>query len=142
MQQYGVEWFHALLEQNPRWVRGTGTSATLVGSSNNTNGPVATFTSTIGLLPSSPLNISSPQEGNFVSWPQTAAIFKDAKHKKRAKLSHSFMLSTDYQKATGSWSVRRDVDAPAGYPDTMNMPGTAPTKFMAWMMDRPRVGKT
>ena len=138
MQQYGIKWFDALLKQNPCWVRGTGTPPALIGSSNNTE-YAATFTAAVGLMPSAPLNITFPREGRFVTWDQNAAIFKDAKHKEGAKLLHSFMLSEDYQKATGTWSVRKDVASPAGYPDIMDMPGTDPTKFKEFMIDRARV---
>ncbi|GME39065.1 ABC-type fe3+ transport system protein [Neofusicoccum parvum] len=136
--QNGLAWFDALLAQNPRWMRGTGTPATLVGSSNGTY--TASFTTSLGLAPPTPFNISFPTtSGQFVTWPQTGAILRDAKHPESAKLLHSFILSEAYQNATGSWSVRRDVAAPAGYPNALEIPGTDPTKFGEWMVDRAAV---
>lgn len=35
--------------------------------------------------------------------------------------------------------MRRDVAAPAGYPDALEMPGTNPTEFAKWMADRAAV---
>ncbi|KAH7360493.1 hypothetical protein BKA65DRAFT_603962 [Rhexocercosporidium sp. MPI-PUGE-AT-0058] len=137
LKHYGYEWFEALLAQNPRWVRGTATPATLVRSSNGTY--AATFTSSIGLSPSTPLNISHPIEGQFVTWPQTGAILKNAPHPESAKLLHSYILSEERQARTGSWSVRSDIAPPKGYPSIMEMPGTNPTKFSEWMMDRAAV---
>ncbi|KAI9736631.1 MAG: hypothetical protein M1834_000835 [Cirrosporium novae-zelandiae] len=137
MQQYGTSWFDSLLSQNPRWVRGTGTPATLMASSNGSY--TASFTGSIGLVASSPFNISYPTQGQFVSWPQTGAIFKDAPHPEGAKLLHNYILSQEYQNKTGSWSVRTDMTPPGGKPKIMEMPGTDPTKFMDFMLDRPRV---
>ncbi|EOD42925.1 putative abc-type fe3+ transport system protein [Neofusicoccum parvum UCRNP2] len=138
LKQNGLAWFDALLAQNPRWVRGTATPATLIGSSNGTY--TASFTTSLGLSPPTPFNISFPAtSGQFVTWPQTGAILRDAPHPESAKLLHSFILSEAYQNATGSWSVRRDVAAPAGYPVALEMPGTDPTKFAEWMADRAAV---
>jgi hypothetical protein len=61
LQQDGYSWFEALLAQNPRWVRGTGTPVALILSSNGTY--TATFTSFIGLTPFTPLGISHPSQG-------------------------------------------------------------------------------
>lgn len=137
MKQYGLSWFEGLLAQNPRWVRGTATPASVIGSSNGswTN----TFTSAVGLFPFANINITHPVEGQFVTWPQTGAILKGAPHPESAKLLHSYILSEEYQNSTGSWSVRRDIAPPTGYPSVMEMPGTDPTKFSAWMSDRAAV---
>lgn len=137
LKQYGTEWFDKLIAQQPRWVRGTATPATLIGSSNGTY--VATFTTSLGLQPPTPYNASFPSEGRFVTWPQTGAILKDAPHPESAKLLHSFLLSEEYQNATGSWSVRSDVAAPAGFPDALDQPGTNPTEFAKFMSDRAAV---
>ncbi|OHF02677.1 ABC transporter [Colletotrichum orchidophilum] len=137
MQEFGYEWFEKLLAQNPRWVRGTGTPVTLLTSPNTTLS--ATFTAGVGLVPSAPLNVTIPTEGSFVTWAQRAAIFKDAPHPEGAKLLHNFMLSDEYQSTTGSWSVRKDVAAPAGYPDLMDVPSTNPVEFERFMGNRVRV---
>ncbi|KXH64666.1 ABC transporter [Colletotrichum nymphaeae SA-01] len=140
MQQFGYEWFEKLLAQNPRWVRGTGTPVTLLTSPNTTLS--ATFTAGIGLAPLTPLNVSIPTNDTFVTWAQRAAIFRDAPHPEGAKLLHNFMLSDEYQSsatAAGSWSVRKDVAPPAGYPGIMDVETTNPVEFERFMGDRVRV---
>ena len=64
MQQYGESWFDKLLEQNPRWVRGTATPSTILSTENATE--AATFTSHAS--PYTPSNTSTtvaafPEEG-------------------------------------------------------------------------------
>lgn len=135
MQVHGLEWFDALLAQNPRWVRGTGTPVTLLSKADAT--VAATFTSFIEFNPPKGINVSFPTDGQFVSWPQTGAILKDAPHPEGAKLLHSFILSRQFQDAEG-WSVRDDAAKPEGfqYPDIMHMPHTNPTTFGRFMADR------
>ncbi|KAH6645315.1 ABC transporter [Truncatella angustata] len=136
MQEFGYDWFEKLLEQNPRWVRGTGTPVTLLAA----NGTEAvTFTAGVGLVPTAPLNVTIPTKGSFVTWAQRAAIFKDAPHQNGAMLLHNFMLSEEHQKGSGSWSVRKDVASPAGYPDIMDVSSTNPIEFERFMGDRVRV---
>ncbi|KAI1746696.1 hypothetical protein F4782DRAFT_544957 [Xylaria castorea] len=137
LQVFGIEWFDALLAQNPLWVRGTQTAATLLFSPNST--AAATFISIVGLSPSAPLNISIPTKGDFNTWPQRAAILKDAPHPESAKLLHNCILSKEYQRKTGVWSVRRDVPAPAGFPELVDIPSTDPTEFQRFLADRARV---
>lgn len=139
MQQYGTSWFDRLLTQNPQWVRGTGTPNTLLNSTNSTL--AASFTTDAPLADNGVdgLNFIYPIQGSFVSWFQLAAIPKDAPHPEGAKLLHNYFLSKEWQVAQGSWPVRRDVPAPAGYPDIFNMPGTHVTYFQQWMADRARV---
>ncbi|KAI0793952.1 hypothetical protein C8Q74DRAFT_1314891 [Fomes fomentarius] len=138
LKKQGLAWFDKLLEQNPRWVRGTGTPATLVASSNGTW--VASFTTSVGLTSSAPLNFSFPNtSGNFVTWPQTSAILKDAPHPESAKLLHSFMLDPDYLNTTGRWPVRKDITPAAGFPSIVDMHNTDVTKFSSFMADRAAV---
>ncbi|KAI8652101.1 hypothetical protein NCS56_01427000 [Fusarium sp. Ph1] len=138
LKKYGTSWFNKLLQQKPRWVRGSATGPALVADPNTTY--VATFTSGLGLSkPQGPLNATFPKQGQFVSWPQTAAILKDAPHPEGAKLFHNFLLSEDFQKQSGFWSVRSDVPAPVGYPNFIKMPGTNPSAFSKFMEDRTRV---
>ncbi|KAI1132722.1 ABC transporter [Nemania abortiva] len=136
MQQYGYEWFEKLLAQNPRWVRGTGTPPTLIRGNGTES---VTFTSSIGLAPSAPFSISFPTKGLFVSWPQRAGILKDAPHPEGAKLLHSYLLSEEHQTTTGTWSVRKDTPAPAGYQNLMDISATNPNAFEGFMADRARV---
>ncbi|KAF1844457.1 periplasmic binding protein-like II [Cucurbitaria berberidis CBS 394.84] len=134
IQQYGLSWFDALLAQNPRWVRGTETPATLIRSANSSS--VATFTSGISLP--LPAGNTLPTQGEFVSWPQTGAILKKAPHPEGAKLLHNFLLSTEHQTTQG-WSVRDDLPAPAGLSKIWEQEGTNITGFGAWMSDRANV---
>ncbi|POR33712.1 ABC-type Fe3+ transport system [Tolypocladium paradoxum] len=136
MQQKGAAWFDKLLAQQPQWVRGTASPVTLIQQSNST--VAATFTSAVGFNAEPGINSTFPTDGQFVSWPQTGAILKDAPHPEGAKLLHSFMLSAEFQQSLG-WSVRRDVPPPAGFPDVMSMTSTNPTAFAAWMADRGKV---
>ncbi|KAE9581960.1 hypothetical protein CGMCC3_g2275 [Colletotrichum fructicola] len=139
MQQYGYSWFENLLAQNPRWVRGTATPTTVMGQANNSY--AVTFTGSVGMIPSAPFNISIPKEGFFVTWGQRGAILKDGPHKEGAKLLHNFLLSDEYQNpnVTGSWSVRRDIPAPTGWPDLMEINSTNPIDFERFMVNRERV---
>ncbi|PVI00635.1 periplasmic binding protein-like II, partial [Periconia macrospinosa] len=137
LQKYGTAWFDALLGQNPRWVRGTATPTTLLAATNSSYS--ATFTSTIGLNPFGPFNISFPLEGSFVSWPQTGAILRNAPHPEGAKLLHNFMLSNEFINASGGWSVRSDIPAPKGYSKILEQHGTDVTAFGRWMNNRANV---
>ena len=138
MQQEGTAWFDALLAQNPRWVRGTASPLEVILQADSKW--AASFTGSVGFAPPKGINATQPTEGQFVSWPQTGAILKDAPHPEGAKLLHSFMLSREFQQAMG-WSVRDDIQPPKTipYPDVMHMPSTNPTRFARWMADRPKV---
>lgn len=138
LNQYGTPWFDRLLKQKPRWVRGSATGPALVADPKSPY--VATFTSTLGLGPApAPFNATFPKQGRFVSWAQTTAILKDAPHPEGAKLFINFLLSKDFQRQSGFWSVRSDVPAPEGYPKFVDMPGTNPSAFAKFMGDRTRV---
>ncbi|KZL71654.1 ABC-type Fe3+ transport system [Colletotrichum tofieldiae] len=137
LKQYGTAWLDKLLALNPRWVRGTQTPRTIY--TNNDTQWAATFTSSGSLNPVSPFKASFPVKGQFVSWPQTGGILKDAPHPEGAKLLHAYILSTEVQQARGGWSVRGDVPPPANYPAILDVPGTDPTAFGKWMSDRAAV---
>ncbi|KAF2970574.1 hypothetical protein GQX73_g3005 [Xylaria multiplex] len=137
MQQYGYEWFEKLLAQNPRWVRGTATPVTLLSQSNSTS--AVSFTSGVGLTPPDSIGLAFPTKGLFVTWPQRAAILKDAPHPEGAKLLHNYLLSKEHQSSLSSWSVRSDVSAPGGYADLADIPSTNPNGFEGFMANRERV---
>ncbi|KAM5346195.1 hypothetical protein ACJ41O_009200 [Fusarium nematophilum] len=138
LNQCGTSWFNQLLKQKPRWVRGSATGPALIADPETPY--VATFTSTLGLGQApAPFNTTFPKQGEFVSWPQTAAILKDAPHPEGAKLFNGFLLSKDFQRQSGFWSMRSDVAAPEGYPRFVDMPGTNPSAFGKFMGDRARV---
>ncbi|CRK21667.1 hypothetical protein BN1723_002783 [Verticillium longisporum] len=76
----------------------------------------------------------------FVSWPQTAAILKDAPHPEGAKLLHSFVLSPEFQQMRG-WPVRHDVPVADNFSQLplKDIPSTNPAAFGRFMADRGRV---
>ncbi len=137
----GVAWFNALLSQNPRWVRGTATPATLI-LNETAQDSAATFTAFLSFSPDPSLqaNVSFPKQGFFVSWPQTGAILKAAPHPEGAKLFHNWLVSEERQNTLG-WSVLRDSKQSDNfpYPDIWRMPGTNPAYFAKWMEDRARM---
>ncbi len=141
MQQYGTAWFDALLAQNPRWVRGTATPASLIFNA-SVSDSAATFTTFVGfdLDPSLHSDIAFPSQGTFTSWPQTGAILKDAPHPEGAKLFHNWLISDERQDTLG-WSVLQNASQPEGfpYPDIWHVKGTNPAAFAGWMEDRARV---
>lgn len=132
-----MEWFDALVANNPRWVRGTQTPATILKMANSTS--VATFTVSYGFTNSTGASYALPTDAKFVSWPQTGAILKKAPHPEGAKLLHSFMLSDDYQKARAGWSVREDIPAANGHHKILEEPNTDATAFAKFMADRANV---
>lgn len=134
MRQYGTKWFDSLLSLNPRWVRGTQTSRTIMAQKDAIW--AATFTAAASWRHSDLIRVSRPNQGQFVSWPQTAAILSDAPHPEGAKLLHNFLLSTEWQSRGDKWPVRMDVEAAEGFPDIMRMNGTNPTEFFTFMADR------
>ncbi|KAJ4211761.1 hypothetical protein NW759_012360 [Fusarium solani] len=137
MHQYGYEWFDRLVAQNPRWVRGTGSPLAVLRDANSTQS--VTFTASIGLRSSGALNASFPTQGNFVSWPRSVAILKDAPHPEGAKLLSNFLLSDEFQNGMSQWSARGDIPAPAGYPGILGMNTTNSAEYLRFMSDRGRV---
>lgn len=140
IQQLGWSWFESLLTQNPRWVRGTATPDTILQSANQTE--AATFTAGSYLVPTGSVNSTFPSDALFVSWPQHAAILKDAPHPEAAKLLHNYILTEEFQQASGSWPVRMDSSLPSAtipYPAVWNMTNTNTSAFGPWMSDRARV---
>lgn len=136
MEALGFEWLEGLIANNPRWVRGTATPATILMSENQTE--AASFTTGLGLASGTGYNISWPTDAPFTSWPQTGAILKDAPHPEAAKLLHSYILSEEFQLTQG-WSVRTDVATPGDLPAIWDMPNTNVTAFAAFMNDRTEV---
>ncbi|KAM0228828.1 hypothetical protein ACHAPO_010465 [Fusarium lateritium] len=134
LQQYGTAWFDKLIAQNPRWVRGSQTPSILIGQENSTY--AAYFAASGGWNNTDTLSYSRPTKGKYVSWPQTAAILKDAPHPEGAKLLHNFILSKEQQASPRRWSVRRDIPTPAGLPDLRNQTATNPAEFARFMNDR------
>ncbi|KAJ4324210.1 hypothetical protein N0V94_001422 [Neodidymelliopsis sp. IMI 364377] len=134
--KFGMKWLHALLANNPRWVRGTATPSTLMKAANSST--VASFTTGHLFSPSAPIQHTLPTEGTFVSWAQNGAILKDAPHPEGAKLLHNFILSDEWQKNFG-WSVRQDIAAPVGADKILEQSNTNAPAFAGWMADRANV---
>ncbi|KAM3437607.1 hypothetical protein NHJ13734_004559 [Beauveria thailandica] len=134
INEFGEEWFDKLLAQKPRWVRGTATPATIAAS--DAHPEAAFFATGGGFGTDGTLNFTQPTQGQYVSWPQRAAILKDAPHPEGAKLLHNFILSEEYQKAVGTWSVRTDMPTPEGFPDLKGNKNTDPDAFAKFMEDR------
>ncbi|KAM0323314.1 hypothetical protein ACHAQA_008906 [Verticillium albo-atrum] len=138
MQQHGIEWFDALLAQNPRWVRGTATPPSLILAPNRTE--AVTFTSFTGLGGIPGTNYSLPTKTQFVTWAQRAAILKDAPHPEGAKLLHAHLLSKEHQQVMG-WPIRRDIPVADNFPlpRLEDITSTNAAAFGPWMADRARV---
>ncbi|MFC4455183.1 ABC transporter substrate-binding protein [Deinococcus sonorensis] len=136
IQKYGWTYMDRLLAQNVRWVRG---SATPIASLLQEPGTV-TFTAAFPLLPQPnlPLRFNVPRTDSFLSWAQTAAIFKDAKHPATAKLFLSFLLSKEFQAYAPFWPIRDDVPTPQGWKPLAEY-NTNHSDFQAFMRDRATV---
>ena len=132
-----MEWFNALLANNPRWVRGTQTPSTILSAANTTS--AASFTGSYSFTDRPGQSFALPTDAKFVSWPQTGAILKKAPHPEGAKLLHSFMLSDEWQAGSGRWSVREDVAAPSGAQKILEQPNTDVLAFAKFMADRGHV---
>ena len=132
---YGWDYVERLVAQEPLWIRGTVPSRLVVERGEK----IATFTASGPLVPSqnSPIRFLLPKNDDFLTWPQTGAIFKAARHPNAAKLYLSWMLSKEMQQQ-GRWPVRRDVTPPSGYTTVFDY-RTAPVRFRAFMQDRARI---
>ncbi|MEU7501751.1 extracellular solute-binding protein [Streptomyces griseofuscus] len=128
---YGWGYLKKLLDQNPRFVRGTAAAADLVG----TDGLVANFGASRSFSGLSDWTI--PAKSPWLAWPQTGAILKAAPHKAAAKLYMSWLLSKDAQQnAIGTWSAREDVAAPAGRKGIFDYKNMNPLGLGKFMNDR------
>lgn len=136
IQKYGIEFIQKLKDNGVQWVRGTQTPRDAVEA-----GKYAISTGTSGaFIPTESANIRFvlPTQDPFLTWAQTGAIFKDAKHPAAAKLYVSWMLSLPMNAAPRQFPLRKDVAPPAGF-KTMDQYNTSPADFLAFMRDRARV---
>ncbi|WQF88050.1 hypothetical protein CDEST_13064 [Colletotrichum destructivum] len=138
MQQYGIEWFDVLLAQNPRWVRGTATTQTIIQAANQTG--AVTFTSFARFGHISGVKATFPTKAQFVTWAQRGAILKNLLHLEAAKLLHVCMLMPEQQQALGC-PVRHDVPLADDFPlpPLDKMLSTTAAAFGLWMADRSRI---
>lgn len=110
----GWEWMTNYMKNEPHFVRGTQAPADQVEEGTY----AATFSTDGGLKANADAKsrFVLPSKEGFVAWAQRAAIFKDAKHPAAAKLYLNWLLDKDTQENVWyMWSVRTDVQAPAGY---------------------------
>lgn len=134
---HGWDYLDRLMAQDVQWVRGTVPARLVVQRGEK----VATFTAsgTLNPVAGNPLRFQLPRREAFLSWPQTAAIFAEARNKEAARLFLSWLASRDVTVArTGQWTVRRDVTAAPGFGPIGDY-NTAPHAFRIFMRDRARV---
>lgn len=137
VRAHGWEYIDALMTQEVEWRRGTIPTRLHV-----LNGYKAATFNVSGPLVAPPGVTSKfllPRNDSFLSWPQTGAIFKNAKHKAAAKLYLSWLL--DKQRIESNlfqWSVRMDVAPPAGW-QPLSAYNTDPLAFGRFMTDRARL---
>ncbi|WP_430966705.1 ABC transporter substrate-binding protein [Spongiimicrobium sp. 2-473A-2-J] len=132
-QKYGWEYLEKLVATDPTWVRGT--SMPYVAVNNGWYG--ASFTTSWAFVPfpNSPARFMLPKEDYFLTWFQTAAIPKKAKHKAAAKLYLNWMLSKDFQGKWLQWPIRMDVETPGGYKPVHHY-NTSAADFHRFMLKR------
>ena len=133
VQQYGLEYMERLMEQRPQFVRGAPAALMAVASGQK----LASFASfaPLATIPGLPVRYSVPRRDPFMSWAQTAAIFKQARHPAAAKLYLTWLLTKERQRQASQWSVRRDVAPPPGW-QPITAYRTQLTGFRDFMRDR------
>lgn len=136
VQKYGIGFIDKLQANGVQWVRGTQTPRDAVEA-----GKYAVSAATSGnFVPVEAANTRFvlPTNDPFLTWAQTGAIFKDARHPAAAKLYLSWMLSLPNASNPRQFPIRKDVAPPAGY-KTIDQYNTSPEDFLAFMRDRARV---
>jgi ABC-type Fe3+ transport system substrate-binding protein len=136
IQKHGIGFIEKLQANGVQWVRGTQTPRDAVEV-----GKYAVSTGTSGnFVPVESANTRFvlPTSDPFLTWAQTGAIFKDAKHPAAAKLYVSWMLSLPVASNPRQFPIRKDVALPAGF-KPIDQYNTSPEDFRAFMRDRARV---
>lgn len=136
VDKYGIEFIEKLQSQQPKWVRGTAIPWVAVADGKyaatfTTAGPLATW-------PGMNTAFLLPEKDQFLTWAQTAAIFKDAKHPAAAKLYLNWILSEGFQKSWFQFPIRTDIQAQHGV-KIGDYKNTNPEDFAAFMKDRAAV---
>ncbi|THW08176.1 periplasmic binding protein-like II [Aureobasidium pullulans] len=132
IENYGWEWFDALLQQDIQWIRGTGQPADLISQTNTTRA----LSFTTNLNGAKNLASKTPNDARLL-WPQTGAIFATTPRPESAKLFMSWLISDEYQQQfvdTGSYTVRKDLESTSGsvWDDKL----TPLTQFATFMENR------
>lgn len=136
VQKYGIGFIGKLQANGVQWVRGTQTprDAVEVGKYAVSAGTSGAFVP----VESANTRFVLPTNDPFLTWAQTGAIFKDAKHPAAAKLYLSWMLSLPMQSTPRQFPLRKDVQPLPGY-KPIEQYNTSPEDFRAFMRDRARV---
>ena len=136
ISEHGWGYMDRLMTQDVQWIRGTVPARLVVAKGDK----AVTFTASGVLNPpaDSPFKLILPRKDSFLTWPQTGAIFKDARHPAAGKLYLSWLLSKEMQEERGLWPVRHDFTPPAGFGPVIHY-NTYPARFRAFMQDRARI---
>ncbi|THX17310.1 periplasmic binding protein-like II [Aureobasidium pullulans] len=132
IENYGWEWFDALLQQDIQWIRGTGQPADLISKTNTTRA----LSFTTNLNGAKNLASKTPSDARLL-WPQTGAIFATTPRPESAKLFMSWLISDEYQQQfvhAGSYTVRKDLNSTSGSVWDDNL--TSLTQFATFMENR------
>ncbi|WP_448549423.1 ABC transporter substrate-binding protein [Thalassotalea fusca] len=135
--QYGWDYIHKLIEQDPVWVRGTAMPYVAVAAAKY---PVSftTFWPFVDRWGMPDVKVAFPENDSFLTWVQNAAILKGAENPAAAKLYMSWILSKEFQEDWLQFPVRVDVEADGGK-KTLFHHNTDPEDFRKFMRDRARV---
>lgn len=126
IEKYGWGWFTSLMAQNVTWVRGSTTPGTMLAN------PASPVSITFCSFGTGEENIHTVEPADrYMSWAQTGAIFASTEMPETAKLFVSWIMSDEYQTASGS-STRRELAAE----DPFSKQWTEPLGFAKWMGNR------
>lgn len=116
VQKYGWNYMDKYMANKPNFIQGHLGAQRSIASGQNWVAIDSIFNITEPMKKS-----GEPVDSHFSTvdatpiWPLTAAIFKDAPHPAAAQLFMNFLLESEQQATTGTWSPRTDVPPPAGY---------------------------
>ncbi|MFJ4684766.1 hypothetical protein ACIQNG_28920 [Streptomyces sp. NPDC091377] len=135
-QKYGLRYMEQFMEQRPLIVANAGaTSASLIsGQRTATLAHIAS----LAPVPGQPLRYVVPRTDQFMSWPQTAAIFRKARHPAAAKLYLAWQMTVARQSAGLQWPTRRDATPAAGWKH-INTYNSRLAGFREFLRDRAEV---
>ena len=139
VDKYGWDYLQKLVDQDITLVRGTQEPKDALSQNRTSVAP--SVACPMVDFPGSPLVCVLPKNDPFVTWPQTVAIFKNAKHPATAKLFVNWITEREtHEKYWVQWSIRKDVAPPRGYKSVFEYPDqTDPTAFGRFMADRAAV---
>ncbi len=135
--QQGWSWFHRLMKQDIRWVRGTQTPVEVIRAGQ----AATTFTSYFPLVApdGSSIRTTIPERGYFQAWFQIGGILAKAKAPEAARLYLSYLLSKAHQDPAWTFPARTDVAAAPGLKAIGEYSNASPAGFAAFMADRGKV---